>query len=209
MQKLVKKNLDEKASSKSKVFNSVTPVLVAPKSQLKSKDSKRNKLKLKLSKADLIGRRICQNLLSGRPFNDYKLKRKIKLLRLTVRVTPNNVFCTLKDTKTDNLFKSVSAGSYNFNVTKKGVRHYSRQIVSLFLKDLRETNFNFNRPLVTKIIAPVSLRRPLLDLFKKSLFKRLHAKKTLFIDIPAKKVFNGCRPRKQIRKKRKGLRLFK
>ena len=107
------------------------------------------------------------------------------------------------------VLSSVSAGSYKLNVSKKGVRHYSKQIVRSFLKGLRDKHIHFNRPLVTKIIAPFNLRRPILDIFKNSLYKKFSSKSTLLIDIPAKKVFNGCRPSKKIRKKRKGLRLFK
>jgi hypothetical protein len=94
-------------------------------------------------------------------------------------------------------------------VSKKGIRNYSKLIANAFLKDLRDKQIKFNKPLVAKIIAPVGIRKPLLTIFKNSLFKKFHQKRKLLLEVVSKKVFNGCRPRKKVRKKRKGLRLFK
>lgn len=210
MQKLVKKNSDKK------LVNRVTPYIQkdnARKPKLNSKQKlkypKFNKAREKRLKTLRLMRRTIFGLVSGRPHKIYKIGRKTKFLRLTVRVVPNNMFCHLKDTKTNTVLRSVSSGSYNMKVSKKGIRNYSKLIANAFLKDLRDKSVKLNKPLIAKIIAPVGIRKPLLTIFKNSLFKKFNTKKRLLLEIASKKVFNGCRPRKKVRKKRKGLRLFK
>lgn len=211
MQKLVKKNL-EKKPNKIVAKETIKKSKYSFKKQFKSlkstkspKFSKSNKLKVKRLKLA----RAVANLVSGRPYRKYELKPNAKLLNLNVKVKPNNVFCILKDLKRNRVLSSVSAGSYKLNVSKKTVRHYSKQIIHSFLKTLREKNIQFNRPLVAKITAPTNLRKAVLDSLKTPIFKKLTINEKLFIDVPSLKVFNGCRPCKQIRKKRKGLSLFK
>ncbi len=210
MQKLVKKNSDKRLVNKTVAYvtkdNSKKPRL---NSKQKLKYPKFNKAKEKRLKTLRLIKRTIFGLVSGRPHKKYKLGRKTKFLRLTVRVAPNNMFCHIKDTKTNTVLRSVSSGSYKMKVSKKGIRNYSKLIANAFLKDLRDKQIKFNKPLVAKIIAPVGIRKPLLTIFKNSLFKKFNQKKKLLLEVASKKVFNGCRPRKKVRKKRKGLRLFK
>ncbi len=210
MQKLVKKNSDKRLVNKTVAYvtkdNSKKPRL---NSKQKLKYPKFNKAKEKRLKTLRLIKRTIFGLVSGRPHKKYKLGRKTKFLRLTVRIAPNNMFCHIKDTKTNTVLRSVSSGSYKMKVSKKGIRNYSKLIANAFLKDLRDKQIKFNKPLVAKIIAPVGIRKPLLTIFKNSLFKKFNQKKKLLLEVASKKVFNGCRPRKKVRKKRKGLRLFK
>lgn len=210
MQKLVKKNSDKRLVNKTVAYvakdNSKKPRL---NSKQKLKYPKFNKAKEKRLKTLRLIKRTIFGLVYGRPHKKYKLGRKTKFLRLTVRIAPNNMFCHIKDTKTNTVLRSVSSGSYKMKVSKKGIRNYSKLIANAFLKDLRDKQIKFNKPLVAKIIAPVGIRKPLLTIFKNSLFKKFNQKKKLLLEVASKKVFNGCRPRKKVRKKRKGLRLFK
>jgi ribosomal protein L18 len=210
MQKLVKKNSDKRLVNKTVAYiakdNSKKPRL---NSKQKLKYPKFNKAKEKRLKTLRLIKRTIFGLVSGRPHKKYKLGRKTKFLRLTVRIAPNNMFCHIKDTKTNTVLRSVSSGSYKMKVSKKGIRNYSKLIANAFLKDLRDKQIKFNKPLVAKIIAPVGIRKPLLTIFKNSLFKKFNQKRKLLLEVASKKVFNGCRPRKKVRKKRKGLRLFK
>jgi hypothetical protein len=210
MQKLVKKNLDKKLVNRTSAYvpkdNSKKPRL---NSKQKIKYPKFNKAREKRLKTLRLMRRTIYGLVSGRPHKKYKLGRKSKFLRLTVRVVPNNMFCHIKDTKTNTVLRSVSSGSYKMKVSKKGIRNYSKLIANAFLKDLRDKQIKFNKPLIAKIIAPVTIRKPLVTIFKNSLFKKFNSKKKVLLEVASKKVFNGCRPRKKVRKKRKGLRLFK
>jgi hypothetical protein len=210
MQKLVKKNSDKKLVNRTTAYvakdNSKKPRL---NSKQKIKYPKFNKAREKRLKSLRLMKRTIYNLVSGRPHKTYKVGRKSKFLRLTVRVAPNNMFCHLKDTRTNTVLRSVSSGSYKMKVSKKGIRNYSTLIANAFLKDLRDKSIKLNKPLAAKIIAPTIIRKPLLTIFKNSFFKKFNAKRKLLLEIVAKKVFNGCRPRKKVRKKRKGLRLFK
>lgn len=206
MQKPVKKNLEKKLN-KSLIKDIIKKPTVGFKKKFKS--TKITKLKEKQLKTLKFSKHVLDNLVSGRPFKTYDIQSKAKLLKLNIRITPNNVFCILKDIKSNIVLNSISAGSYKLNVSKKGIRHYSNQIIHSFVKDLRSKNIHFNSPLITKIIAPANLRKPVLDSLKNKVFKKVLLKDKLFIEIPSKKVFNGCRPCKKIRKKRKGLSLFK
>lgn len=208
MQKLVKKNLEKKLNSSS-ISPKISKITVSSKlksTKLREKQSKT----LKLSKRISSNKRFLLSLASGRPSHNYELKNSSKLLALTIYLASNNIFCHLKELKTNKVLSSISAGSYKFNVSKKGIRAYTKQILKLFLQDLRAKNINFDGPLVTKIISPLSLRKSVIDTLKTSVFRKLvHNKEQLFLEIPALKVFNGCRPPKKIRKKRQGLSLYK
>lgn len=207
MQKLVKKNLEKKLNSSGLpkfLKSSVSSKFKGTK--LKEKQSKT----LKLSKRVSPNRRFLLSAISGRPSQQYEVRNSSKLLALTIHLASNNIFCHLKEVKTNKVLSSISAGSYKFNVSKKGIRTYTRQILKLFLQDLRAKNINFDGPLVTKIISPLSLRKSVIDNLKTTAFRKIIINnEQIFLEIPSLKVFNGCRPPKKIRKKRKGLSLFK
>ena len=201
MQKLLKKNL-EKKSSKAVVFKKIDKKLKS-----KPKFSKFNKAKK--VKNLLILKKIFKRKVSGRPFKQYKFFNKKKFLRLTIRVVPNNIFCTIKDNKSKKVLRNVSAGSYDIKLSKKGLRYYVKVVLISFLKDLRDKKIKFNKSIVTKVIAPIQIRRQIISVLSTSLFSKFATKKNAILEVESKKVFNGCRARKKVRKKRKGLRLFK
>jgi hypothetical protein len=70
------------------------------------------------------------------------------------------------------------------------------------LKEIEPKVMN-NKILIT-IIAPKNLKKKIVNQIQKTLIN-----KNIFIEVNEKKTFNGCRPKKQKRKKRKGLRIFK
>ena len=201
MQKLVKKNLEKKQvkiNYQKKIDKKV---------KNKSKFFKFNKAKK--AKSLLILKKAFKRKVSGRPFKQYRLLNKKKFIRLTIKVVPNNIFCNIKDNQSNKVLKSVSGGSYKIKLSKKGLRYSAKLVVTSFLKDLRDMKIKFNKSLITKIIAPVQIRRQILGVLSVSLFSKFASKKNAILEVESKKVFNGCRPRKQVRKKRKGLRLFK
>lgn len=225
MQKLVKKNIKNKSKKpfvpfgvkrtgkfpKTKIsLKKNKPFAKNLKSDIKSK-SKLFYERLKKTKVYRVNKRTIFNSVSGRPFRKYYIKQQIKPYRLDFRVAPNNVFCSLKDTSTNTTLHKVSGGSYDIKVTKKTSRHSSITIANSFLKDLRAKKISFlDKPLALKIIAPNTVKKPILNTFKNSCLKKMPIKdRFLVIDVPANKVFNGCRPCKQTRQKRQGLRLFK
>jgi len=61
--------------------------------------------------------------------------------------------------------------------------------------------------LIVKLVAPIRIRKKATGLILKGL-KLRKSPKLLFI-LKTKKCFNGCQAKKQRKKKRKGLRVFK
>jgi ribosomal protein S11 len=129
------------------------------------------------------------------------LKNKIlNVQKICLRVTPNNVFCTLSRNKKTILISST--GKYKIKTSKKKLKFTSKIILKSFLKEIKNKIKTSN--ILLNIIAPKNLRKLIIDLFLKVL-----KNKSIIVNIQNKKAFNGCRPKKQKRKKRKGLRLFK
>lgn len=147
---------------------------------------------------------------------------KIKKI-LTIRIKPNNVFCTLKNL-ISNRMVSGSSTKYKVKMSKKTLRYNYKIVIRSFLEETKKvlkTKFLF-----VCIVAPRRIRRDLLRILKKKLmFKpksilklspnkdeeeivRKHPHLLMF-DFYAKKCFNGCRARKKKRKKQRGLRIYK
>ena len=201
MQKLVKKNLEKKP------FKAVN--IQKTDKKLKGKFKVKKFTKVRKIKSFNILKKVLKKKVSGRPFKHYRILNKKRFLRLTVKVVPNNIFCTIKDNQSNKVLRSVSGGTYSIKLSKKGLRYYAKVVLTSFLKDLRDLKIKFNKSIVIKVIAPIQLRRQIINVLSYSLFGKFANKKNAFLEVEAKKVFNGCRPRKKIRKKRKGLRLFK
>lgn len=147
---------------------------------------------------------------------------KVKKI-LTIRIKPNNVFCTLKNL-TSNRMMSGSSTKYKVKMSKKTLRYNYKIVIRSFLEETKKvlkTKFLF-----VCIIAPRRIRRDLLRILKKRLmFKPKKSLKLstdeegeeiirkcphlLMFDFYAKKCFNGCRARKKKRKKQRGLRIYK
>ena len=147
---------------------------------------------------------------------------KVKKI-LTIRIKPNNVFCTLKNL-TSNRMISGSSTKYKVKMSKKTLRYNYKIVIRSFLEETKKvlkTKFLF-----VCIIAPRRIRRDLLRILKKRLmFKPKKSLKLstdeegeeiirkcphlLMFDFYAKKCFNGCRARKKKRKKQRGLRIYK
>ena len=201
MQKLVKKNLERKPNK--------TFYTKKSDKKLKSKAKFNKFLQARKAKSLAILKKVFKRKVSGRPFKQYKTINNKRFLRLTIKVVPNNIFCTIKDNASNKVLKSVSGGSYNIKLSKKGLRYYAKVLVTSFLKDLRELKIKFNKSIVVKVVAPIQIRRQIINVLSTSLFSKFAVKKNTILEVESKKVFNGCRPRKKIRKKRRGLRLFK
>jgi ribosomal protein S11 len=202
MQKQVKKNVIEKPINTAILYTkNLKKVSVGLKKTLKS-NKFLNKKDVKTAK---ITKEVLYNSISGKPFRTYHIKENSKIKKLNIRIVPNNVFCTLKDIETNNIIKSVSGGSYKLKISKKGLRVYSNQVISNFLNDIKDI---YLKSLVVVITAPKNVKKQILVLIKKICDKKVK-KKFLLVELTTNKIFNGCRPRKKIRKKRQGLRLFK
>jgi ribosomal protein S11 len=121
---------------------------------------------------------------------------------VNIKIKPNNVFCTLRDSLKKSTLYITSAGKCNVKTSKKTLRFSSKIIIQSFFdnikKHLKSTKFLIN------IIGPKKIRKAILEQLAIN-FKN----KDLIINVKGKKCFNGCRPPKKRRKKQKGLRIFK
>lgn len=137
---------------------------------------------------------------------------------LTIRIKPNNVFCTLKN-ETNNKMISGSSTKYKIKMSKKTLRYNYKIVVRSFLEEAKK--MLKSNLLLVYMTAPKRVRRELLRMLKKKL---LSSKKSLskssngkdkkmfnavVFNFHAKKCFNGCRAKKKRRNKQRGLRIYK
>ena len=151
-------------------------------------------------------------------------KRRFIGKTLTIRIKPNNVFCTLRG-RTNFRMISGSSTKYKVKMSKKTLRYNYKIVVKSFLEETKtrlDTNF-----LLVCVAAPKRIRRELLRMLKKKLVpkrrfgsarfkkgskaetKSRYSSKILMFDFFARKCFNGCRVRKKKRNKQRGLRVYK
>lgn len=147
--------------------------------------------------------------LYGRPFRIFRKKVFRRLKRysfFTFNVYPNNVFCTLKkfENKKFFLLNTASSRKYKIYLSKKTLKYKAKFVILSFLKEIKQKKIRLKKTVGIKLIAPIRLRKMIIKIVS----TELKGKNFMFESI-GKKVFNGCRALKKIRKKRKGLRLFK
>jgi ribosomal protein S11 len=136
---------------------------------------------------------------------------------MTIRIKPNNMFCTLTSTKKKRAISATST-KYRIKMSKKALKYNYKLILKAFIE---ETKKFFGKKMRISLTAPKRIRRELLRILKKKLtLKKKSVKDALGKSIPviprvllfhfkAKKCFNGCRARKKKRSKQRGLRIYK
>lgn len=121
---------------------------------------------------------------------------------IIVKITPNNIFCTLRNDLKKKTIICLSAGILHLKVSKKKLKFIGKFIITCFINKIQKTVKN-KRCFLT-VSGPAKPRKFATKQFLLSL------KKTkMLINILDKKVFNGCRAKKKRRKKRKGLTVLK
>jgi ribosomal protein S11 len=148
---------------------------------------------------------------------------------ITIRVKPNNTFCTLRSLFHNQMI-SASSTKYGVKMSKKSLKYNYKIVLKAFLKEV-DTFTKSNRVLFS-ITAPKKIRRELIRILKMSmepmksdkiptLDKAEHQPKVYdhgkdskgsafaVFKLNAKKCFNGCRVRKKKRKKQRGQRIYK
>ena len=124
---------------------------------------------------------------------------------ITIKIKPNNVFCTLMNN--NKTIYITSSGKCNLNTSKKTLKYHTKIILQSFLYNIKKylnTNKKNNKYFIIRLISPKKSRKPVLKQLQKQF-----QKKDLVINLTSKKSFNGCRPAKKKRKKQKSLRIFK
>lgn len=150
---------------------------------------------------------------SGRPYKNYKFLMSNGYLYISITIRPNNIFCTVRRIE-KNLSKNVTvlsktAGNYDIKISKKGLKSKTLLVILKFLKDFKLVQFKGSEFLVLSIISPVKLRKKIIQFLSKSLIRSVFSKRKVILEVKSKKVFNGCMPSKQRRKKRRGFRILK
>jgi len=172
----------------------------------KSKHNYKNKSnKFNLKRTFSYFKKIFKTLRSPSDTEALKLLkvRKIKF-HVVIRLTPNNVFCSFLNLKKNKTLFISSAGLYKLNVSKKTLNFSNKIIIQNFLDKVKKILFLTKKFLLVTIYGPINIRTSILT----QLSKNLKGIK-LIIKVKEMKVFNGCRPSKQRRKKQTGLKIFK
>lgn len=117
-----------------------------------------------------------------------------------IKINPNNTMITWTD-KQGNVIYKISAGMLNLHSSKKNYKLINNLVISEFFKKLKTEKKN--KYILFKLSVPKLLRKRVLRRLKfflrnKNFFENLRTVS-----------FNGCRPPKARRKKRKGLKLYK
>ena len=164
-------------------------------------------LKKKFKKGLNITERIKKLFRKNRFFIKRKFKKLLKSLflkkkidyKINIKIIPNNIFCTLiRLKKKSETILLVSAGILKLKVTKKKLKYISKILIENFLNKIKK--IIRKKISILNISGPIKIRKRILRQAIKTLKKN-----KMIINLEEKKSFNGCRPKKKRRKKRKGL----
>jgi ribosomal protein S11 len=166
--------------------------------------------KKKLIKKLQIKKKLKQ-LFNKKPFflnrNSLFLQKKVNnkyFFRLIIKLKANNIFCSFLNTKVKKTLKIISSGIYKIKTSKKSLKFSTKNILKIFLGTIKKKYKLSNKKLLIKITAPIRIRKKIIKQLTNS-FKT----NSLLINVEEKKCFNGCRPSKKKRKKKKGFCIFK
>jgi hypothetical protein len=144
-----------------------------------------------------------------------KLNRIKTYTHITIKVSANNIFCTLR--KRNKTLYVGSSGIYKIHISKKILKTNIKIVISKFLFSIKK-KIRFSNFFLTIVCAKKfkkKLLRQILKFRKKILKKQLKKLKNknlpllIKINFNPKKCFNGCRASKKIRKKRRYFRITK
>lgn len=137
-------------------------------------------------------------------FKRYKVFSSKFFSRLSITISPNNIFCSYRFNKSKKTLKSISSGSLKVKITSKRLKFNIKKILNLFFKSIKYGKVQYSHFLFVNIVSSIKLRKEIvksiISRFVKRSFKK---KKVIFFNIPSMKSFNGCRAKKKQRRKRK------
>jgi len=131
-----------------------------------------------------------------------KLKFNKSNFVLSIRLTQNNVFCTLYNTFENKTKLISSAGIAKLKISKKMLKYNSKFVLLTFLEKAMLIIKNSN--LCINLLCPKYLKRRILFQIKQILRNNI-----IILNVINNKAFNGCKQKKKKRKKQRGLRIFK
>lgn len=177
-----------------------------------------------------------RNLRARKPYFSKKsklflAKKEYFGYKLTIVVKANNVFCTITSLKENKILATCTAGKYQVKLSKKTIRYTYNAIITRFLKKAKRYSFKVTkkdkkafrkeRRKNKKAVPFIFTRKPtggvIIDIVASARKRRKIIKNirynyrnvTLLIKVLEKKIFNGCRAPKKIRKKRRRMRVLK
>jgi hypothetical protein len=122
---------------------------------------------------------------------------------LSIKITPNNIFCVLKKNIDNKTVFLISAGLLKIKVSKKKLKFSSKLILQKVFKNVASI-IQVKSVLLLRFSGPKNLRKRLILRALKAF-----SKNRIILSLNNNKSFNGCRAKKLRRKKRKGFRVFK
>lgn len=146
---------------------------------------------------------------SGRPFFNISLNTLSKkdCLKTNISLSPNNIFCSLEDIGVNKVICQASSGKYKVKVSKKSLKYASKIVITNFFRELKQKKVIFKKPHILVLVAPSNLRKRILLTILRLL--KYVKNRRFIVYVKPKKVFNGCRVKKQIRKKQKRNAIYK
>jgi ribosomal protein S11 len=131
--------------------------------------------------------------------NFYKKLKNVKHV-VNIKINPNNTLITLTDNRGNTKYK-ISAGMLGLHSSKKNYKLIYNLVLTEFFKQLKSEKKYKN--LLFRLNVPKLLRRRLVKRLK------YYIKNSNVFEGLRQLAFNGCRPLKMRRKKRKGLKITK
>lgn len=135
-----------------------------------------------------------------------KVLRKVYTQRISILIKSNNMFCTLMNIGNNKTLYTTSAKLLGIKITKKKLRYVYDIVLDKFLKRVGKRKLGkIPGGIIFKITAPLKIKEQIYDLLCKYFIKgvKLETRRRIRFVFPSRKSFNGCRPLKKVRKKRK------
>lgn len=126
-------------------------------------------------------------------------------LKGMIRVTSNNIFCTILQKPQNKIIYVGSVGKYKLKTSQRKMKFTLKTVIKLFYNRIKKLLTKEINSIFIEILAPLKVRKFLIK--KLSVFRR--KKKNIIISIKPKKCFNGCIPPKKIRKRKRKMRILK
>ena len=173
------------------------------KKYIKLKTKKFKNRPVKFYRKNLLKNKCYSRLRFLKIYFFNKLKQRFFF---NIVVKPNNVFCSFKTSKKGQFSFSSSSGKYQIKITKKRLRFSIVPVVIKFIKEikLKLKRKLFKSQIIVVLNSPIRIRKVIIDLIRD-----FFTKNDLIFKIVYKKVFNGCRAPKKIRKKKNYTKLLK
>jgi hypothetical protein len=134
---------------------------------------------------------------------------------ITIRYASNNIFCTFSNLITNKIIYATSTGREKLKASKKNLRFISKVLLQKFLEQVKKVllelrnNTQVIQKILITLVIPKKSRKFILMLFQNFFKTGRELKAEVVLHFKENKCFNGCRPKKQQRKKRKGFKHLK